>query len=224
MFSNTYIKMGAVVAAAAAVGVFSTFRFQHAGAWLPDVSDTAGVPGQVGAWTATAQEVAPAVRGILGYPLVSAYEYKNPLGETVYLSLVAAGPFENYHDPTVCVADNGFTNTAKEVFALPGANGQAKVRALVFKRGDGLRILMYYWQQTRDGQTSVERRMGNYRDVAARLSTGWDAVGLGKQVCIVRIYNVIDPADEQGRQAQRNLNEVSVALFKGLKADGEQGK
>jgi len=51
---------------------------------------------------------------------------------------------------------------------------KANVRAMVFKRLDPkfgeIRILMYYWQQNRRGGTATEARMGNYRDLSARIN------------------------------------------------------
>jgi hypothetical protein len=161
-------------------------------------------------------------------------DYRNPFSipfpeEVVRASVVAAGPFENYHDPTVCVTGSGFVLTAKKVLPLDGP-GNGNVRAMIFKKtvpgpnGDpvDVRMLMYYWQQNRDGSTDTEARMGNYRDWVARFKTGFGAVVLGHQTCLLRVYQQISQWDKNGEQAQRNVHEISVALYRALKESGQQ--
>ena len=204
------------LAVIALVGTFATYRFRNAGQWLPPLPD------EVGNWTATDTPIPKETLSILGYPMARGHEYTNKFGEVVYSTLVCAGPFENYHDPTVCVAGNGFALTAKET--LPMDLRDWNVRAMIFKRsmaqGD-LRIMMYYWTQTRKGVTATEARMGNFRDMAARMQTGYSAVVKGDQNVILRIYTIVQPDDPDGVQAQRNLNEVCRATYQKLIADGE---
>lgn len=199
----------------ALIGTFATYRFRNAGQWLPPLPD------EVGSWTASDTPISKETLSILGYPKARGYEYTNRFGEVVYSTLVCAGPFENYHDPTVCVAGNGFALTAKETLPMDLQNW--KVRAMIFKRstpqGD-VRIMMYYWTQTRKGATATEARMGNFRDMGARLQTGYSAVVKGDQNVILRIYTIVMPDDPNGVQAQRNLNEICRATFKTLAADG----
>ena len=220
-----FIKWGSLVAATAVLGTFSSFRFKNAGAWLPSVPD------QVGAWEATDTPPSREVIERLGNPLSLGRTYYSPFGEPVWVSVIAAGAFENYHDPTVCVTGGGFTLTSKKVFPIDGPNS-GPVRAMIFKAqrpnervtaGDGYtRLLMYYWQQNRDGKTDTEARMGNYRDVFARLRTGFGAVALGNQTCLVRVYAPVDPEDRNAEQAQRNIAEVSRALYRAMKKDGAE--
>ncbi|MBC8142618.1 MAG: exosortase-associated EpsI family protein [Armatimonadetes bacterium] len=199
----------------ALVGTFATYRFRNAGQWLPPL------PNEVGNWKATDTPMSKETLSILGYPMARGYEYTNKFGEVVYSTLVCAGPFENYHDPTVCVASNGFALTAKQTLPMDLQNW--KVRAMIFKQprpeGD-LRIMMYYWTQTRKGETATAARMGNFRDMGARLQTGYSSVVKGDQNVILRIYTIVMPDDQNGVQAQRNLNEVCRATYTTLLNDG----
>jgi hypothetical protein len=133
---------------------------------------------------------------------------------------MSVGPFENYHDPMVCVAGGGsFALTAKKLFPLEPGSGQ--IRAMVFQRRDSdLRLIMYYWQQSRDGSMDTAARMGNYRDIQARFNTGYGAVIKGQQTCLMRIYAYIDPKyDRNGAQAQRNVEHISRAIYHALRKD-----
>ncbi len=209
------LQVAAPLAIIAFAGTFATYRFRNAGLWLPPLPDN------IGNWKAVDTPVSKDTLALLGFPLACGHEYQNQFSEVVYSSAVCAGPFENYHDPTVCVASNGFQLTAKKT--LPMEIGKWKVRAMIFKkstpRGD-MRIMMYYWTQTRRGNTATEARMGNFRDMGARLQTGYSSVVQGEQNVIMRIYTVIPPDDTEGKQSQRNLNEICTATYKLLLEDG----
>jgi hypothetical protein len=218
-----FIKLGTLITVTAVLGTFASFRFKNAGAWLPTI------PAQIGAWEAIDNPPDREVIRQLGNPLAMGRTYISPFSEPVWVSVIAAGAFENYHDPTVCVTGGGFVLTSKKVFPIDGSNS-GPVRAMVFRSqqkserittGDGyLRMIMYYWQQNRDGNTDTEARMGNYRDVAARLRTGFGAVALGKQTCLVRVYAPVDQDDKKAEQTQRNVAEISQAIYRAMKKDG----
>ena len=55
--------------------------------------------------------------------------------------------------------------------------------------------------------------MGTYRDMESRLKTGWGAVVRGNQTGLMRIYCFISPQDKNGVQAQRNVEEISRAVY-----------
>jgi len=207
-----FLKVGGIIAVAAALGTFSSYRFVHAGQWLPPMPDS------VDQWTGVEAPLPQNTLAILGNPMAAGRDYTNPFGEIVRASLVSAGPFENYHDPTVCVTGGGFTLSAKKTFHIDGP-GSGECRAMVFRHGD-YRIIMYYWQQNRDGSTSPEARMGNYRDILARLQTGYGAVVQGHQTVLVRIYASIGEDDADGVQAQRNIDDIARAIYHSLKKDG----
>lgn len=209
------LQVALPLAMIAFAGTFATYRFRHAGLWLPPL------PESIGNWKAVETPIPKSTLALLGYPMARGYEYQNQFGEVVYSSAVCAGPFENYHDPTVCVTGNGFDLTAKKTLAM--GMGKWKVRAMIFKKstpnGD-MRIMMYYWTQTRRGNTATEARMGNFRDMFARLQTGYSSVVQGEQNVIMRIYTVIPPDDVDGKQSQYNLNEVCAATYKLMLEDG----
>jgi hypothetical protein len=211
-----FLKIGALVSATALFGAFASQRFVHAGQWLP------ALPEAVGIWEMTEAPLPALTLELLGNPKATGSDYTNPFGEMVRASLVAAGPFENYHDPTVCVTGGGFHLSAKKTFSIDGP-GSGKARAMIFKSGEQ-RILMYYWQQNRDGSTSPEARMGNYRDIGARLQTGYGAVINGHQTVLVRIYTAISPDDVNGIQAQRNVQEIALATYRSLRSKSTDSK
>ena len=129
------------------------------------------MPNTVGVWDSIDQPIDSQVLKGLGDPQASGKTYINPFGERVVASVMAVGPLENYHDPMVCVAGGGgYSLTAKKIFPLDGPKS-GNVRAMIFKRRDSnIRMIMYYWQQNRDGSTDTAARMGNYRDIQSRFS------------------------------------------------------
>lgn len=220
--SPLLIQVAIPLTVIALAGTLTAYRFRNAGLWCPKLPD------DIGTWKATDTPIPKETLAILGSPKANAHEYQNHFNEVVYSTMVCAGPFDNYHDPTVCVVSNGFTLTAKKI--LPMGEDSWRVRALIFKRnsdGNGasdgdLRIMMYYWTQTRKGNTGMAAQMGGFRDVFARMTTGYSSVIKGEQNTILRIYAVIPPDDPKGIQTQRNLNEICRATYRALKADGER--
>lgn len=215
----------ATIAATALLGAFASYRFTRAGEWLPRPPET------IGAWTATEITVPPGILGLLGNPQASAFAYRSPfvdrppLSDEVQVSMVAAGPFENYHDPTVCVGEGAFRLTATKKVELDGP-GSGKARVMVFRhrRIPTVRIVMYYWQQNRDGSTDHEPRMGSYRDLGARFTTGFGAVVQGRQTVIVRNFMIFEQNDDPGGvHAQHAVQEISQSLYRAFKSEGGAG-
>lgn len=218
---NAFFRIGLCIGVTALLGGFSSYQFTHSGSWLP------GLPPQIGLWEAIETPVPSATLALLGNPQAAGFEYVNPLGDRVQVSLVAAGPFENYHDPTVCVGGPAaaFTLTAKRNVRLD-ATSKAEARAMVFqnRRNKKLRIIMYYWQQNRDGSTSTAARMGNYRDIQARFETGFGAVVLGHQTVLLRIYApFLEDQDPKGVHTQNSVHEISQAIHRALLESGKGG-
>lgn len=224
MLTGPLARTGVLLGVTAILGTLSFYKFKHAGNWLP-----ANVPDRVGVWeaidTPIPEQVLVSLGGSMGPPKAIGRRYVDAFGEEVMVSIIAAGAFENYHDPTVCVVSNGFFLTGKDTFKIDGP-GSGDVRAMIFKQtapnGQAFRILMYYWQQNRDGSTATEPVMGNYRDLAARFRTGFGAVVVGHQTCLVRAYAILGPDDTDGVQTQRNVDEISKAIYRALRKDGAQ--
>ena len=96
------------------------------------------------------------------------------------------------------------------------------VRAMLLKNDrTGMRILMYYWLQNKDGSTDTEKRMGNYRDLAARFRTGFGAIASGHRTCLVRVFAIIPPDDKNGAQTHRNVWQIARAVYQTMEQDGK---
>jgi hypothetical protein len=221
---GVFARALALITATALFGAFASYRFTYAGLWLPSIPD------KIGYWEGLDSPVPEAVLRGLGNPPPKAVgrQYVSPFQERVFATFVTAGSFDNYHDPTVCVPSNGFLLTGRKLFAQDGPNGEkGAIRAMIFKRNDpkygDVRILMYYWQQNRRGETATEARMGNYRDLSARFNTGYGTVVRGNQNVLVRVYTFLAPDDPKGVQAQRNVEEISRALYHHLLKEGREG-
>ena len=212
----------AAMATTAAFGAFASYRFTRAGEWLPRP------PLTIGKWTAEEEPVPPETMALLGNPQALGFGYRSPfygrppLPEEVQVSLVAAGPFENYHDPTVCVGEGDYFLTATRTLPLDGpGSGVARVMIFRHRRVPSVRIVMYYWQQNRDGSVDHEPRMGNYRDVGARFKTGFGAVLRGQQTVIVRNFMLFSGEDDpQGIHAQRCVADISRAVYRSMRGEG----
>jgi hypothetical protein len=213
MNRRLFAQMTTLIGVTAALGLFSQKRLESAGGWFPTFQAT------IGSWEGTNQPVSQETLSILGFPRASSIEYDNGAGDRVLATLVTAGPFENFHDPTVCVGGTGVWEfTARREFPLDGP-GSAVVRAMIFrKRSDPkTRIIMYYWQQGRDGFCTSEPMMGNFRDLPARLRTGYGAVVLGRESVILRIYTGFhEDEDPTGLNAQRGVHRISQAVYRNL--------
>ena len=218
MTKRLFIQMSAIVGVTAALSLFSQKRLEWAGGWFPNISTT------IGSWEGTNQPVSQETLSILGFPRASSMEFSNGTGDSVLATLVTAGPFENFHDPTVCVGGTGIWEfTSLKEFPLDGP-GSATVRAMIFRKRSEpkVRIIMYYWQQGRDGYTTSEPMMGNFRDLPARLRTGYGALVLGRQSVILRIYTGFnEEEDSTGLNAQRGVHEISRNVYRELLQAGK---
>ena len=216
---TVFARLGIVLGLVALLGSYASASFKKAGEWMPPIPDSFGV------WEGVNTPIARDVLEKLGGPQGEAREYHNAFGEAVSASVITAGAFENYHDPTVCVTGGGFNLTAKKIFPVDGP-GSGNVRAMIFRNDTTpygtVRIIMYYWQQNRDGTTATEAVMGNYRDTGSRFKTGYGAIVKRNQTVLMRVYAVVAPDDENGEQAQRNVAEVSRVLYRALKQNGQE--
>ena len=218
---NPLPKMAAIMLITVLLAWFSTYRITHAGDWLPTVPD------RIGVWDGIDTPLPDDVLSKLGGPQAVGREYNQIFNEPIRVSIIAANGFDAYHEPTVCVATNGFHLTAVKTFPIDGP-GSGNVRAMVFHRSDNvvgdIRIMMYYWQQNKDGTTATDAVMGNYRDILSRFKTGFGAVFLGHKTCMVRVYAPIGPDDKDGVQTQRSINEISRELYRALKKSGAEDR
>ena len=216
---TAFSRLGIVLGLVVALGSYASASFKNAGEWMPPI------PNSIGIWEGVDTPIPRDVLEKLGGPQGEAREYHNPFGEAVSASVITAGAFENYHDPTVCVTGGGFALTGKKIFPLDGP-GSGNVRAMIFRNDSTpygtVRIVMYYWQQNRDGTTATEAVMGNYRDTTSRFKTGYGAIVKRNQTVLMRVYAVVAPDDVDGQQAQRNVGEISRVLYQSLKKNGRE--
>ena len=209
-------RLAALLAATGVLGIVITLRFARAGDWLPPL------PGRLAAWQSRESHLSPQSLAILGNPRWDARLYRNALGEEVAVCFVAAGSFDAYHDPTVCLTGYGFNLSAERHLPMDPARPEdgRRVRAMVFRQAREPRtaIVMYYWLQNRDGTTDTANRMGTYRDLWARMRTGWGAVARGQQTVIVRVLAVVPSGDPTGAQSRRNVRRIADAVAASMNA------
>lgn len=216
---NVFTRLSLFIGITGALGTFSTYRFQAAGGWLPTL------PSAIQNWELVRTPISQDVLALLGNPRGDGIECRSNFGDGVICNIVTAGPFENYHDPTVCVGGTGVWElTAKQNIPLDGP-GSAEARAMIFRKiGDPkVRLVLYYWQQSRDGYTTSEPMMGNFRDMSGRLRTGFGSVVLGRQNVIVRAYTGYQEDDDpEGLHAQRGVHEISREVYRHLRKEGKE--
>jgi hypothetical protein len=218
MKQRPLVLMAILIGLTGLMGSFASYRFRVAGEWLPTM------PATIGSWEIIDTPLSTEVLALLGNPKGQGRECRSRFSDVVSINVITAGPFENYHDPTVCVGGTGVWDfTAKRTLRVDGLNS-SEVRAMIFRqvRNPKVRLLMYYWTQTRDGHTSSEPMMGNYRDISARFKTGFGAVALGRQNTIIRVYTMYHENDDtDGLYAQRGVHEVSQAVYRHLLQEGK---
>lgn len=185
--------------------LFIGFRLSQRGRWLPDA------PERFGVWQVTEKPLAQGALMQLGNPKTQGRVYENPLEEKVDVHIISTSDYQSYLDPQHAMGSYEYSVTAEKRYNLFGPDGQ--VRALVFKNGkDQRRYLMYYWIQNRDGSTNTRDSLQQDRDFIPRLRLGLSATFSGTENCIVRTFTPLNPADINGAQARRNLNEVCMGL------------
>ncbi len=198
------VRLFLLLIATTAAGVFIDVRSHRAGGWLPPV------PRDIGVWRGTDLNEDASLPEKHRY---LSRIYRNPFGEAAKAFIMAADSVEIYNDPRGCMRGQGYAVTAEREIALgPGA----RARALVLRNAD-VRIIMFYWNQYRDGGTSTDGPL--YRDALGRMSaaktTLWNVL-TGKQTCIVRVFAAIDDMDADGAQAFRNVQSLSQVVYKSL--------
>ncbi len=214
--SRPTLRLFALLAATLLLALFTSYRMSRAGDWLPPIPFNL----DAGGWTGREAPLNASTLGILDNPKSEGRIYQNPFGEWVSVSVISAESFEAYHEPTVCSAGYGFFLRAESrpVIGRPGTH----VRAMMLKNDrSGTRILMYYWLQNKDGSTDTEKRMGNYRDLAARFRTGMGAVARGDRTCLVRVFAIVPPGDVNGAQTHRNVWQIARAVYQTMEQDGK---
>ena len=209
--------VSALFAVTAALTIFIGIRADHQGQWLPSVPDSID---QI--WTAIDMPIDHLTLARLGHPRALGRQYGNLFQEHVGVNVIAAASIDAFHEPTICMAGYGYSLTAQKYIPLFGPD--KPIRAMILRSDTtGQRILLYYWVQDQFGKTTTQSSFRAYQEYGYRLRHGLNATINGRQSCIVRVYTAIRPADLLGRQARRNLDTVSHALYEALRRDNGIG-
>jgi len=177
----------------------TSYRMAAASTWLPTL------PSALEGMTLKEHPVDQNTLIMLGNPRGTAGAYQ--LGDTrpVEVTIVTGGMFENYHDPTACVGQGQFETIAINAVDIVDGLEKAVVRRLTFRHrvNPDIRMVMYYWQQRKSGSIDYRARMGNFRDMPARVEHGWSTLLNHDPTVIVRTYVLFDgrsiESDEEGR-------------------------
>ena len=200
-----FLILGGILGVTAALVFFIGFRLSQRGNWLPDT------PERLGVWLMTEKPLTRQALQQLGNPDARGRTYENPFEEKVDVHVISTTDYQSYLDPQFTMGAYEYTVTAEKALPIFGTN--SPIRALIFKSGkDQRRYLMYYWIQNQDGSTNIRDTLKRDRDFAPRLLLGLGATFSGTQNCIVRVFTPLSPADINGAQARRNLNEVCIGL------------
>jgi hypothetical protein len=205
--------LGVVFGITALLILFVGLRLGQRGRWLPDVP-----PEINGVWTVAEKPLSHADLDQLGFPSTRGWLYKNLFNEEVEVQLISTSSFESYLDPKIAMSIYGLSLTAERQYSLFGADGP--VRAVILRSPGGQRTLLYYWVQNKNGRTNAKDSLKQSRDFLPRLRLGLGATLDGTQNCIVRAFVKIHPADNQGLQARRNLNEVCLKIHDAVVRQG----
>jgi hypothetical protein len=206
--------LGAIFGVTALLILFVGLRLAQRGRWLPTV------PPEIGAWTLSEKPLARTDLQPLGVPNSHGWVYSNLFDEEVEVQLISTSAYESYLDPKIAMQAYGLALTAEERYPLFGDDGS--VRALMFRRPDGRRTLMYYWVQFKSGKTNARDSLKQSRDFIPRLRLGFGSALDGTQNCIIRAFTKVHPADIQGLQARRNLNEICLNIHDAI--TGRKGR
>lgn len=212
---NSFRPLIIAFAVTTVLALFIGTRLGQQGQWLPPLPDNIAK----GDWSATDVPLDARTLAELGTSKVYGRRYTNAFDEHIDAHVIAAASIESYHEPAFCMAGYGYTQTAQKTLYPFGAG--KKVRAIILRNDtSGQRILMYFWVQDQQGGTSTQSSFRAYQDYVPRMKLGFSAALEGDQRCIIRAYTLIHPADPDGRQARRNLDTVSQALYAALKKGG----
>lgn len=210
-------KVGIILCVLLAVLAFFDFRLGQRGKWLPK-----NLPVEFGPWAASDLALSRYSLEVLGNPPAEGRRYTNLFNERVEAQVIAPSSFNAYLEPIIIWAGYGYALTAEKKMNIFGKAGP--IRAMILQNvRDGSRIIMYYWIQNEDGTVSSRGSLRDYRDSFQRFTLGIGSIFQGRQNCIVRVFTPLHPADKEGRQARRNMNEVAQNLYEALRKQGSNG-
>jgi len=77
-------------------------------------------------------------------------------------------------------------------------------------------MVMYYWQQRKSGSIDYRARMGNFRDMPARVEHGWSTLLNHDPTVIVRTYVLFDGRSSESDEDMR-LKAISSGIVAQLR-------
>lgn len=190
----------------------TSYRMAAASTWLPSL------PSALEGMTLQPHPVDQNTLIMLGNPRGTAGAYQVGDARPVEVTMVTGGMFENYHDPTACVGQGQFETIGIDTVDIADDLEKAVVRRLTFRHrlNSDIRMVMYYWQQRKSGSIDFRARMGNFRDMPARVEHGWSTLLNHDPTVIVRTYVLFDgrsnAVDEEAR-----LKAVSAGIVAQLR-------
>ena len=155
---------------------------------------------------------------MLGNPRGTAGAYAVSGSRPIEVTMVTGGMFENYHDPTACVGQGQFETLGIDTVDIAAGQEKAIVRRLAFRHRENpdIRMVMYYWQQRKSGSIDYRARMGNFRDMPARVEHGWSTLLNHDPTVIVRTYVMFDSRSVEAVE-EAKLTSISAAIVAQLR-------
>ena len=155
----SFLKLVCLFVVSAALVAFCAYRLSIRGRWLPTAPIQIG-----GVWEATELPLPPTALAQIGFAPTNGYRYSNLFGERAEAHIISTPTFDAYRDPPICLSGYGYSLTGEKVTPLFGAG--KNLRALVLRNdANGDRILMYYWIQYKNGQTTTGNNLRGTRDI-----------------------------------------------------------
>jgi hypothetical protein len=166
----------------------TSYRMAAASTWLPSM------PVSLEGMTLQPHAVDQNTLMMLGNPRGTAGAYAASGARPIEVTVVTGGMFENYHDPTACVGQGLFETIRIDTRDIADGQEKAIVRRLSFRHRESpdIRMVMYYWQQRKSGSIDYRARMGNFRNLPARVEHGWSTLLNHDPTVIVRTYVLFD--------------------------------
>ena len=188
------------------------YRMAAASTWLPPM------PSALEGMTLQAHPVDENTLIMLGNPRGTAGAYQVGDARPIEVTMVTGGMFENYHDPTACVGQGQFETIGIDTVDIADGQEKAVVRRLAFHHrvNPDIRMVMYYWQQRKSGSIDFRARMGNFRDMPARVEHGWSTLLNHDPTVIVRTYVLFDGRSNETDEEAR-LKAISAGIVSQLR-------
>jgi|GEM_PF-2154924 hypothetical protein len=212
---TTYFRtLSIFLSITAALLLFMSFRLSQRGKWMPE-----NLPVEIGSWYASDMPLSKYTLDQLGNPPAEGRRYTNLFSERVDVQVIATSSYDAYLEPLILFAGYGYNLTAEKNMDFLGKPGKVRANILQSSR-DGWRLIVYQWVQFEDGTVVPPDSVRKISDIFQRSKLGANAILSGKQSCIVRVSTQIHPADTNGLQSRRNIEEVGKALYESLRKQG----